>query len=101
MISEATPVAETGHGYPCTPGIHTDAQARSWGRAVAAAGTDATRRKAQALGAPALITRSARAQVEAWKPVVKAVHDKGAFIFCQARTAQRGASQLAPRNSPT
>ena len=47
MISEATPVCAEGHGYPCTPGIHTPEQ------------------------------------TESWKPVVQAVHDKGAFIFCQ------------------
>jgi hypothetical protein len=28
MISEASPVCETGHGYPCTPGVHTAEQAR-------------------------------------------------------------------------
>ena len=47
MITEATPVCVEGHGYPCTPGIHTPEQ------------------------------------VEAWKPIVNAVHAKGASIFLQ------------------
>lgn len=36
MLTEATPVSETGHGYPCTPGLHTAAQAEAW-RAVTSA----------------------------------------------------------------
>jgi len=30
IISEATPVSATGHGYYATPGIHTDDQADGW-----------------------------------------------------------------------
>jgi N-ethylmaleimide reductase len=30
IISEATPVADTGHGYADTPGIHTAEQAKAW-----------------------------------------------------------------------
>lgn len=47
LISEATVISNTGHGYPDTPGIWT------------------------------------RDQVEAWKPVVDAVHRKGAIFFAQ------------------
>lgn len=47
MLTEAAPVDVTGHGYPCTPGLHTDAQ------------------------------------LSAWKPVVDAVHAKGAVFFTQ------------------
>jgi N-ethylmaleimide reductase len=28
MLTEATPVSITGHGYPCTPGLHTPEQVR-------------------------------------------------------------------------
>lgn len=47
IISEATQISPLGIGYPCTPGIHNDAQ------------------------------------VEGWKKVTKAVHDKGGKIFLQ------------------
>ena len=47
MLTEAAPVCVSGHGYPCTPGLHTDAQ------------------------------------IEAWKPIVEAVHAKGAVFFTQ------------------
>lgn len=47
IISEATQISTQGIGYPCTPGIHTEAQ------------------------------------VEGWKKVTKAVHDKGGAIFLQ------------------
>jgi N-ethylmaleimide reductase len=30
IISEASPVASLGHGYPATPGIHTEAQVEGW-----------------------------------------------------------------------
>lgn len=30
LITEATPVTATGHGYPQTPGIHTDEQVAGW-----------------------------------------------------------------------
>lgn len=30
LISEATPVNTAGHGYPATPGIHTDEQVEGW-----------------------------------------------------------------------
>jgi len=30
IITEATPVSATGHGYYATPGIHTDEQAEGW-----------------------------------------------------------------------
>jgi N-ethylmaleimide reductase len=47
IISEATQISTQGIGYPCTPGIHT------------------------------------QAQVEGWKKVTKAVHDKDGAIFLQ------------------
>ena len=47
IISEATGITQEGSGWPCAPGIWTDAQ------------------------------------VEAWKPVVKAVHDAGGRIILQ------------------
>jgi N-ethylmaleimide reductase len=47
IISEATQISTQGIGYPCTPGIHTDAQ------------------------------------VEGWKKITKAVHDKDGVIFLQ------------------
>jgi N-ethylmaleimide reductase len=47
IISEATQISPLGIGYPCTPGIHNDAQ------------------------------------VEGWKKVTKAVHDKDGKIFLQ------------------
>lgn len=47
IISEATQISTQGIGYPCTPGIHT------------------------------------QAQVEGWKKVTKAVHDKDGVIFLQ------------------
>jgi N-ethylmaleimide reductase len=47
IISEATHTSPMGIGYPCTPGLHTNAQ------------------------------------VEGWKQVTKAVHDKGGKIFVQ------------------
>jgi len=47
IISEATQISTQGIGYPCTPGIHTDAQ------------------------------------VEGWKKVTKAVHDKEGMMFLQ------------------
>jgi N-ethylmaleimide reductase len=79
MISEATPVCVSGHGYPCTPGVHTQEQARSGARAL----VSHFRRAADA--SRSHFARSVAPQVDAWKPVVQAVHDKGAFIFCQAR----------------
>lgn len=30
VVTESTPVSPEGVGYPCTPGIYTDAQAASW-----------------------------------------------------------------------
>ena len=30
IISEATQISPQGIGYPCTPGIHTDAQVQGW-----------------------------------------------------------------------
>jgi N-ethylmaleimide reductase len=30
IITEATPISEMGHGYPATPGIHSDAQVAGW-----------------------------------------------------------------------
>jgi N-ethylmaleimide reductase len=30
IVAESTPIAAQGVGYPCTPGIYTDAQAASW-----------------------------------------------------------------------
>lgn len=47
IISEATQISTQGIGYPCTPGIHTEAQ------------------------------------VEGWKKVTKAVHEKGGTMFLQ------------------
>ncbi len=47
LIAEATPINASAHGYPCTPGLHT------------------------------------QAQVDAWKPVVAAVHAKGGVFFNQ------------------
>ncbi|XP_025883885.2 12-oxophytodienoate reductase 1-like [Solanum lycopersicum] len=47
LISEATGVSDTAHGYKDTPGI--------W----------------------------RKDQIEAWKPIVSAVHDKGGIFFCQ------------------
>ena len=47
IISEATQISTLGIGYPCTPGIHNDAQ------------------------------------VEGWKKVTKAVHEKDGKIFLQ------------------
>jgi len=47
IISEATQISTQGIGYPCTPGIHTDAQ------------------------------------VEGWKKVTKAVHEKEGTMFLQ------------------
>ncbi|MCL7047368.1 hypothetical protein MKW94_006608 [Papaver nudicaule] len=47
LISEATGISETAHGFPGTPGIWT------------------------------------KEQVEAWKPIVQAVHEKGGLFFCQ------------------
>ena len=47
IISEATQISTQGIGYPCTPGIHT------------------------------------QAQVEGWKKITKAVHDKDGVIFLQ------------------
>lgn len=47
IISEATCISETAHGYPCTPTLY----------------------QAEAL--------------EGWKPVVKAIHDKGGLLFMQ------------------
>jgi N-ethylmaleimide reductase len=34
IITEATPISEMGHGYPATPGIHTDAQVAGWKKVV-------------------------------------------------------------------
>ncbi|WP_309499640.1 alkene reductase [Sulfurovum sp.] len=68
IISEATQISTQGIGYPCTPGIHTEAQ------------------------------------VEGWKKVTKAVHDKGGAIFLQLwhvgrishSAYHRGALPVAP-----
>lgn len=57
MISEGTLVSERGHGYPCTPGIHT------------------------------------AEQIEAWKKITNAVHEKGAYIFCQLWHCGRASHQ--------
>ncbi len=34
IITEATPVSEMAHGYPATPGIHTEAQIAGWKQVV-------------------------------------------------------------------
>jgi N-ethylmaleimide reductase len=34
IITEATPISEMGHGYPATPGIHSDAQIAGWKKVV-------------------------------------------------------------------
>jgi N-ethylmaleimide reductase len=34
IITEATPISDMGHGYPATPGIHTDAQVAGWKKVV-------------------------------------------------------------------
>lgn len=34
IITEATPISEMGHGYPATPGIHSDAQVAGWKQVV-------------------------------------------------------------------
>jgi N-ethylmaleimide reductase len=34
IITEATPISEMGHGYPATPGIHSDAQVAGWKKVV-------------------------------------------------------------------
>lgn len=47
IITEATPISPMAHGYPATPGIHTEAQ------------------------------------IEGWKKVVDAVHEKGGKIVLQ------------------
>ena len=47
LISEATCVSPTAHGYPDTPGIYTEGQ------------------------------------TEAWKPIVRAVHENSGIIVCQ------------------
>lgn len=36
IISEATQISKLGIGYPCTPGIHTDAQTESWQKVTSA-----------------------------------------------------------------
>jgi N-ethylmaleimide reductase len=36
IITEATPISEMGHGYPATPGIHTEAQIAGWKKVVEA-----------------------------------------------------------------
>jgi N-ethylmaleimide reductase len=36
IITEATPISEMGHGYPATPGIHSDAQIAGWKKVVQA-----------------------------------------------------------------
>eukprot|EP00891_Asterochloris_glomerata_P000654 jgi/Astpho2/654/e_gw1.00013.80.1_t len=53
LISEATCVSPTAHGYPDTPGIYTEGQ------------------------------------TEAWKPIVRAVHENGGIIVCQLWHAGR------------
>ncbi|XP_073305297.1 putative 12-oxophytodienoate reductase 11 [Primulina huaijiensis] len=53
LLSEATGVSDTAHGYPNTPGIWT------------------------------------KEQTDAWKPIVEAVHAKGAVFFCQIWHAGR------------
>jgi 2,4-dienoyl-CoA reductase-like NADH-dependent reductase (Old Yellow Enzyme family) len=57
MLTEAAPVHPTGHGYPCTPGLHTDDQ------------------------------------LKAWKPIVEAVHAKGAVFFTQLWHVGRASHQ--------
>jgi N-ethylmaleimide reductase len=34
IITEATPISEMGHGYPATPGIHSEAQVKGWKKVV-------------------------------------------------------------------
>jgi N-ethylmaleimide reductase len=34
IITEATPISDMGHGYPATPGIHTEAQIAGWKKVV-------------------------------------------------------------------
>ncbi len=34
IITEATPISDMGHGYPATPGIHTEAQVAGWKKVV-------------------------------------------------------------------
>jgi N-ethylmaleimide reductase len=34
IITEATPISSMGHGYPATPGIHTQAQVAGWRKVV-------------------------------------------------------------------
>jgi N-ethylmaleimide reductase len=36
ILTEATPICAEGHGYPRTPGIHTDAQIEGWQKVTAA-----------------------------------------------------------------
>jgi len=36
IVTEATPISEMGHGYPATPGIHTQAQVEGWKKVVSA-----------------------------------------------------------------
>jgi N-ethylmaleimide reductase len=36
IITEATPISDMAHGYPATPGIHTDAQVQGWKKVVEA-----------------------------------------------------------------
>lgn len=36
IITEATPISEMGHGYPATPGVHSDEQVEGWKKVVEA-----------------------------------------------------------------
>ncbi|KAF8036185.1 hypothetical protein BT93_C2020 [Corymbia citriodora subsp. variegata] len=58
LISEATPIAQEGIGFPHVPGIYTEEQ------------------------------------IEAWKKVVDAVHDKCGLIFCQLWHAGRASHKI-------
>ena len=65
MLTEASPVMVSGHGYPCTPGLHTDAQ------------------------------------IAAWKPIVDAVHAKGAVFFNQIWHVGRAShNEFQENNAP-
>ncbi|KAK9836076.1 hypothetical protein WJX84_011172 [Apatococcus fuscideae] len=36
ILTEATPISETAHGYPCVPGIYTEEQIKGWKKTVKA-----------------------------------------------------------------
>ncbi|KAG0584071.1 hypothetical protein KC19_3G182700 [Ceratodon purpureus] len=70
--------------------------------------TEGTGIVADADGFPNMPGIWTKEQVEAWKPVVKGVHDKGAFIFCQIAHVGRyshtsytkGAAPVSSTNRP-